>query len=249
MILGALAVLVCLFPSTLATAEGLDAVTLASGLIVLALVADGLDGAVARRWGGSPLGLKLDSASDLVSFGMAPGVLLATAYWDHGSDLGGFPLRNAMCVAVALLFAAAGLKRLMEFTRTGHRLHRFRGLATPAAALTCVVMVHVLPGGSNILTGYPDPFLQLGLLGVTALLMVAPLEYPKVRGYPGLVLALAMTACLAYLAIRKTVLPLPEEALYPQYMAITLLGLVFTLFYVLGGAIYAAVTGSTDRTG
>src|SRR5512135_3741086 len=46
--------------------------------ILLATVADGLDGFVARRSGGGLLGTNLDSLADLVSFGVAPAVL-ATA--------------------------------------------------------------------------------------------------------------------------------------------------------------------------
>ena len=53
--------------------------TLAAGLMTVAIVADMADGAVARAVGAtSPFGIQLDSMADLISFGMAPAVLIYT---------------------------------------------------------------------------------------------------------------------------------------------------------------------------
>ena len=41
-------------------------------LILLSALGDGIDGIIARKFGGSSIGSHLDSISDIVSFGVAP---------------------------------------------------------------------------------------------------------------------------------------------------------------------------------
>ena len=54
--------------------------TLGTGLVVVALVLDGVDGAAARRFGSKhSRGPMLDSLADAISFCVAPGVLLWVA--------------------------------------------------------------------------------------------------------------------------------------------------------------------------
>jgi CDP-diacylglycerol--serine O-phosphatidyltransferase len=240
MAMGVLAVAFALAPPLRDHPDLPDGVAMASSLIVVAMVLDGLDGAVARLFGGSPLGRRLDSASDFVSFCLAPGALVAAAYWARGEGLGG--AGNLACLLVAALFAMAGLKRLWDFTNEGHRHTGFTGLATPAAAFAAVVMVHVLPRGSEFLQGYPDPLLQLGILALVALHMVAPVRYPKVTGVVGAALAGGFIASIGYLALRKTIWPLPEEELYPQYNFLRFLALGIILLYIVGGALFGALT-------
>ena len=50
--------------------------TLAARLVLLAAIADGLDGVIARARGGTPVGDYLDSLADVASFGVAPAVLV-----------------------------------------------------------------------------------------------------------------------------------------------------------------------------
>jgi phosphatidylserine synthase len=140
---------------------------------------------------------------------------------------------------VAVSFGAAKAKRLVDFTRRGYRAARFTGLATPAAAFTAVAMVHLLPLESDI-PWIRSPTLQLLILGAVALLMISPLRYPKVRGWSGAALAAGLCGALLYLAIRKTVLPLPEDELYPQYNVLRFVAMAIILAYVIGGALYAA---------
>jgi CDP-diacylglycerol--serine O-phosphatidyltransferase len=76
-------------------------------LILLAAIADGIDGALARHLQStSPMGEQLDSLADIVAFGAAPAFLLAT----HLATLNE-PLR----FGVALAFVLAGAYRLARF--------------------------------------------------------------------------------------------------------------------------------------
>lgn len=90
-----------------AAAGDSDTLYRAALMIILAAVCDGLDGRVARLTGtGTDFGVQLDSLADLVSFGVAPAVLLY--HW----GLSGFGTAG---LVVAFLFAASGAMRLARF--------------------------------------------------------------------------------------------------------------------------------------
>jgi CDP-diacylglycerol--serine O-phosphatidyltransferase len=73
-------------------------------LLALGALFDGLDGAAARRWGGSRFGVYMDDLADAVSYGLAPGFALYVS-------LGG--MAGALTGA---LFAGFVLTRLTFFT-------------------------------------------------------------------------------------------------------------------------------------
>jgi CDP-diacylglycerol--serine O-phosphatidyltransferase len=54
-------------------------------LRIIALIADILDGRVARKLDAtSELGMYLDSLADMVTFGVAPGMFVLVSYLDYG---------------------------------------------------------------------------------------------------------------------------------------------------------------------
>jgi len=80
---------------------------LSLSLVLLAAVADGVDGPLARWLGAtSAMGEQLDSLADIVAFGVAPAFLFRT-YYGQESD----PIR----FGVALAFVLAGAYRLARF--------------------------------------------------------------------------------------------------------------------------------------
>ncbi len=84
----------------------------AFALLPVALVADVLDGAVARRTGRkSVLGADLDSLADVVSFGAAPAVLAFALGLDGGWD-----------APVLVFFVACGISRLARYNATADAL-------------------------------------------------------------------------------------------------------------------------------
>lgn len=98
-----------------ALASGLGAIEAARGeswdialrLILLAAIADGIDGPLARSLGvTSTMGEQLDSLADIVAFGVAP-AFLYMAYYERAPD----PVR----FAVALAFVLAAAYRLARF--------------------------------------------------------------------------------------------------------------------------------------
>ncbi|MCX6990312.1 MAG: CDP-alcohol phosphatidyltransferase family protein [Chlamydiae bacterium] len=126
--------------------EGTYQLLLASALlIILAAVADVLDGAVARfMHAESEFGVMFDSLSDAVSFGVAPSVLLLKFLsLEQGTGLSFF----AMCGA--MLFSLCGVLRLVRYNikdkeaksnaalAAAHKKH-FTGLPIPAGALAAI---------------------------------------------------------------------------------------------------------------
>ena len=128
--------------------------------ILLAAMADGLDGFLARKVGGSPLGANLDSLADLISFGTAP-VFLAISTFHLPPHI--WP--------VGIFFLLCGTLRLARFNVvSGKSDSFFEGLPIPAAGIAL---------SASVLLGRPT--LTIVLMLFLALLMVSSISYPKIR--------------------------------------------------------------------
>ena len=143
-----------------AGATGVASPQYALVFILLAAMADGLDGLVARKMGGSPLGANLDSLADLVSFGLAPTFLAIFA----------FHMPPHIWPA-AIFFLFCGALRLARFNVISAKSDRhFEGLPIPAAGLAL---------SASVLLG--RPILTILLMILLALLMTSTIPYPKIR--------------------------------------------------------------------
>ncbi|WP_448213142.1 CDP-diacylglycerol--serine O-phosphatidyltransferase [Colwellia sp. MEBiC06753] len=137
--------------------------------IFVAMIFDGLDGRVARMTNTqSEFGAEYDSMADMVSFGIAPGLV---AYNWALSGMGKFGW------LAAFVFVAAAALRLARFnTQVGVADKRyFQGLASPAAA--GVIASIVWTGTEYQFDGHDIGFI-MGLITITAgLLMVSNFRY------------------------------------------------------------------------
>ncbi|MDE6300735.1 MAG: CDP-diacylglycerol--serine O-phosphatidyltransferase [Muribaculaceae bacterium] len=96
--------------------------------IAAAAMFDFCDGASARGLGAySPLGKELDSLSDLVSFGVAPGLMMLNLGLQYSQH-------PWLCFS-ALLIPAFGALRLAKFNIDTTQSDSFRGLPIPANAI------------------------------------------------------------------------------------------------------------------
>jgi CDP-diacylglycerol--serine O-phosphatidyltransferase len=130
--------------------------------ILLAAIADGLDGFLARKMGGGPLGANLDSLADLISFGLAPAFLAVSA----------FHLPHYIW-PVAIVFLLCGALRLARFNvASGKSDQYFEGLPIPAAGIAL---------SASVLLG--RPVLTVALMLLLAILMVSSISYPKIREF------------------------------------------------------------------
>jgi CDP-diacylglycerol--serine O-phosphatidyltransferase len=113
-----------------------EKIYMASVFICIAAVIDFLDGFVARLLkASSEMGKQLDSLADVVSFGVAPGLIayqflrLSYAQQPDGLDV------NTVWLLPALLLPCAGAYRLARFNIDTTQSHGFKGVPIPAAGL------------------------------------------------------------------------------------------------------------------
>lgn len=146
---------------------------LGAWVVLLATVFDFLDGRVARLTNTqSEFGLQYDSLVDLVSFGMAPAILMYKWTLFHYAKLGW---------AIAFVFFACGALRLARFNvqAQNEEENSFQGLPIPAAAslmVASVIMHHHVFGAGEI-----QSLALLGMTGFLALLMVSNIRYPSFK--------------------------------------------------------------------
>lgn len=104
--------------------------------IFFAAIIDFMDGFVARLLKAtSAMGSQLDSLSDVVSFGVAPGMILyqllriGYAQGDNGLDV------SIIALLPAFIFSGAAAWRLAKFNISTDQTNSFKGVPTPAAGL------------------------------------------------------------------------------------------------------------------
>ncbi len=138
--------------------------------IILSLIADGLDGRIARLTNtSSKFGVEFDSLADIVAFGVAPAMMLFFAIGEHYGRFGAL---------ISGLFVVFGAIRLARFNVTTAEIdpRYFIGLPIPTAAvvLSSWVMLDLkYDGGFDILILFGALFL--------AFLMVSNFRYPSFK--------------------------------------------------------------------
>ena len=143
-------------------------------LIGFAGIFDMLDGRVARMTKTeSEFGVQLDSLADVVSFGVAPAVLV----YRWGLDSLGYA-----GLAAAFIFVLCGVFRLARFNVGASAHEEFessRGLTITMAGgtLAAMVMFHAAIGATFV----KNPFGPLATIVVLALLMVSNVPYPTTK--------------------------------------------------------------------
>ena len=145
--------------------------------IGVAAVVDFLDGFVARLFGAaSEMGKQLDSLADVVSFGVAPGMILyqllriSYAYAPAGIDT---PIVYLLPVFVLPMAAAW---RLARFNIDPGQAYGFRGMPTPAVGLLVASLpLILLYGSAGVQELLLKPWVIYGLVLVLSWLMVSNL--------------------------------------------------------------------------
>jgi CDP-diacylglycerol--serine O-phosphatidyltransferase len=151
--------------------------------VFVAAVLDGMDGRVARLTNTqSEFGVQYDSLSDLVSFGLAPALVLYT--WSLASLAALGPVWGKIGWAASFLYAACAALRLARFnTQVGSADKRFfQGLASPAAAGLCMSFVWTMEKFGY--AGDEMKFVTLGLAVAAGLLMVSRFRYFSFKSWP-----------------------------------------------------------------
>ena len=132
--------------------------------LIACVVFDGLDGALARKFGvASPFGAQMDSLADMCSFGLAAPVVVY-------ASLAGSVSTPAAAVACALVAACAAI-RLARFNVSPKDGRFFCGVPTTMAAAVLALVV---------LIGLPVPgTVQVAGVALLAFTMVSSFPYAK----------------------------------------------------------------------
>ena len=128
-----------------------ERIWLASFYIGLAGVVDFLDGFVARLFKAtSDMGKQLDSLADVVSFGVAPSMIvyqflrLSFASQENGIEI------STMYLLPAFFIAAAAAYRLAKFNLDDSQHYSFKGVPTPAVGILIASMPLIYWHSANV---------------------------------------------------------------------------------------------------
>lgn len=193
---------------------------LASVAIFVAMLMDGLDGRVARLTKTqSAFGAEYDSLSDMVSFGLAPALVV---YIWALSDLG------KLGWLAAFIYTASGALRLARFnTQIGIADKKyFQGLPSPSAA--AIIAGGIWLGVDYEVSGESLNWVAAVLTTLTGLLMVSNFRYHSFKeiDFSGKVPFIALVVVVVVLAIVQTH---PPTVLFLLFLAYAISGPVLTL--------------------
>ncbi len=155
-----------------------ERIGIASLFIGLAALVDFLDGLVARVFKAvSPMGKQLDSLADVVSFGVAPGMILyqflrmSVARQENGLDA------SMLWFLPALLVPCAAAYRLAKFNIDDSQQYGFKGVPTPAAGLlvASIPLIYWYSNNDRVLALLLNKWALYGLILALAWLMVSDL--------------------------------------------------------------------------
>ncbi|MBX7258530.1 MAG: CDP-diacylglycerol--serine O-phosphatidyltransferase [Candidatus Hydrogenedentes bacterium] len=221
----------------------------AAYLIFAAIVMDMLDGSVAKMTKSvSEFGKQLDSLCDVVSFGVAPAVLIFTVYLPEEVKL-----VSRTGAVMAIIYAICTALRLARFNVYQAEIRDyFVGLPSPAAAATIASFVLFTE-----YYGYHVAFWVLGPLTLSlAYMMVSTLRYPKDK-MKSMVLAprhgfrLLAIVAVAIAIFDQASRHSPSIVLFPMAACYCLFGVVdgiYRRFFLAGGRSKAAGEGESGVT-
>ncbi len=188
-----------------------DNVVLSSWLILLCAFLDTMDGRVARFIkSSSRFGVEYDSLADVISFGMAPSVLIYLFFFYQWGNVGLF------ISFFPLLFASIRLARF-NVELEGFEKTAFTGLPSPAAAITIASYLIFV---NTYFPGQQFPRILLIVTVLVSVLMVSTIRYevmPKltIRGtFVQKVVFVLMILVVISLLIEPNALLLPYALLY-----------------------------------
>ena len=135
-------------------------------LILMGSLLDVLDGQLAHRLNASTnMGKQLDSLADMVTFGVAPTILIYNLMLNVG-------VNEVVAVLASVMFALAGALRLARFnTQLSDRSAFFTGMPIPVASIFIITGSFWQHWTLNIW--------WIAIVAIVSLLMVSNIPYPK----------------------------------------------------------------------
>jgi len=215
----------CGFLSVLWAVEGKT--YLSCMILVLAGILDSVDGRIARLTKTqSAFGEQFDSLSDVISFGMAPAILIFYALpitFSRAKLL--FALFYLLCTAMRLARFNANLDKVDSSF--------FQGIPSPLAAMSIVGPTLFLNEFSQLFSFLPQKVLSIGLL--LMVLMISALMISKIPFYS------FKNSKFPYL-YKKTTFVLMIFIFCSLFLYEQVMILFFSYAYILGNGLYFLIT-------
>jgi len=135
-------------------------------MVIIGMLFDGLDGRVARMLNTqSEFGKELDSLSDVITFGVAPAIIMYVSSFKYTGVEGWL---------VTAIFPICGALRLARFNVHPGEPGYFIGLPIPAAG--CIMATMALYNEF-----IPNAYILMGFVLVLSYLMVSQIKYPAFK--------------------------------------------------------------------
>jgi CDP-diacylglycerol--serine O-phosphatidyltransferase len=211
--------------------------TTASWLIFAAMIFDFLDGFTARILKSySDIGKELDSLADVVSFGVAPAVIIyhllrSTLSVYAPSIVSSDSIRATMILLMPVVMPVCAALRLAIFNTDESQATSFKGLPTPASALAVIaVVIAAHYSDAHILKAFTQsPMALIIFTFVLSILMVSRIPMMslktknlKLKGNEGrYILVIVVVVSLAAFGI------IAAPLIIPLYIMISLISLLF----------------------
>ena len=159
-------------------------------LLPISAIIDGMDGALARKFGTKhDYGKYFDSISDSICFGIAPSILVYSLYYDisKGPALDilnddmqvefRYNIENLIAITASLMIALLSLFRLARFTVGEQGSNKyFEGLPSPGLTMFIVVISIKY----SLINEFDNVLVPLSI-GLVSLLTVTTIPYAKAR--------------------------------------------------------------------
>jgi len=160
-------------------------------LLPISAIIDGMDGALARKFGTKHhYGKYFDSISDSICFGIAPSILVYSLYYDisKGPALDilnddmqiefRYNIENLVAITASLMIALLSLFRLARFTIGDQSSNKyFEGLPSPGLTMFIVVISIKY----SLINEFYNVLIPSLSIGIVSLLTVSTIPYAKAR--------------------------------------------------------------------
>ena len=183
---------------------------LSFSFILLAILADGLDGMISRRRGHSSLGDYLESTADTITTGVAVCVFI---YYSYQNIFETCIYKHIIFIIILVIYLICNIIRLASFPSLKSKGF-FTGMPAPAGAIILTILAYI----------YVDYLIMLPVVLVVSPLLIINIRFPK----QGMKINI-----FAFILIILTIV---FGTSYNEIFPIVLLLAIF--LYMIGGSVY-----------
>lgn len=178
---------------------------LTAALLILAVVFDAIDGPLARRYPSDTdeiFGETMDSLADVISFGVAPSLIIMILY------------NNMLMIIPTILLISCGILRLSRYNtiityQTGPT-KTFIGVPIPVSSFMLSII---------LLSGINNSYIVLVIMTIIAISMISSFEYVKIKNKIILVISTILTLITLCIPLNAMLFKIPSIILILMIMA------------------------------